>query len=61
VVFSRKLVAGAPYKDIVPGKLYTVGLAIHAGHTNHRFHYVSLERMLALDKGPADFVAPKSP
>jgi cytochrome c-type protein NapC len=61
VVFSRKLTAGAPYKDIVPGKVYTLGLAIHAGHTNHRFHYVSLERTLVLDKGPADFVAPKSP
>ena len=61
VVFSRKLTAGAPYKDFTPGKVYTVGLAIHAGHTNHRFHYVSLERTLVLDKGPADFVAPKAP
>ena len=57
VDFTRKLIAGAPYKDIVPGKTYTVGFAIHAGRTNRRFHYVSMEKTFALDQGPADFVA----
>jgi len=56
VVFSRKLVAGAPYKDLSPGKAYTVGFAVHAGHTAHRFHYVSLEKTLAIDQGAADFL-----
>lgn len=60
VTLSRKLVAGAPYKDIVPGKTYTVGFAIHAGHTNQRFHYVSMEKTFTLDQGPADFVAAKA-
>jgi hypothetical protein len=57
VTFSRKLVAGAPYKDLVPGKTYTVGFAIHAGHTNKRFHYITFEKTLVLDKGAADLVA----
>lgn len=48
VTFTRKLAAGAPYKDIAPGRLYTVGFAIHAGHTSRRFHYVSLENTFAL-------------
>jgi hypothetical protein len=56
VVFSRKLSAGAAYKDFAPGKTYTVGFAVHAGHTSHRFHYVSLERTLVIDKGKADFL-----
>ncbi len=59
VTLSRPLVAGAPYKDIVAGKTYTVGFAIHAGHTAHRFHYVSFERSLVLDQGAGDFVATK--
>jgi len=57
VTFSRKLSAGAPYKEIAAGKAYTLGFAIHAGHTAKRFHYVSLEKTLMLDQGAADFVA----
>lgn len=57
VVFSRKLNAGAGYKVFEPGKLYTLGFAVHAGHTAHRFHYVSLEKTLMLDTGAADLVA----
>lgn len=57
VTFSRKLTAGAGYKDFVPGKTYTLGFSIHAGHTAQRFHYVSLEKTLTLDQGPADLVA----
>ena len=58
VTFARKLTgAGDGHKDIVPGKTYTLGFAIHAGHTAKRFHYVSFERTLVLDQGEADFVA----
>ncbi len=61
VTFSRKLAAGAGYKDFVAGKTYTVGFSVHAGHAAHRFHYVSLEKTLKLDAqgaaaGKADFV-----
>jgi cytochrome c-type protein NapC len=59
VTLSRKLKAGAPFKDIEAGKPITVGFAVHAGHTNGRFHYVSLLQTLALDSGTADFVAMK--
>jgi len=60
VTFSRKLTdAGEGHKDIVPGKTYNIGFAIHAGHTAKRFHYVSFERTLVLDEGTADFVAAK--
>lgn len=60
VVLSRKLEAGPGYKDIVPGKKYIVGFAVHAGHTAHRFHYVGFERTLMLDgeEGLADIIAP---
>ncbi|TAL04026.1 MAG: cytochrome c-552 precursor [Rhodospirillaceae bacterium] len=57
LTFSRKLSAGAPYKEIAAGKTYTLGFSIHAGHTAKRFHYVSLEKTLMLDQGAADFVA----
>lgn len=59
VTLSRKLSAGAPYKDVAAGKSYMVGFAIHAGHTAQRFHYVSFEHSLVLDQGTADFVAAK--
>lgn len=59
VTLSRPLKAGAPFHDLVPGKTYTIGFAIHAGHTAKRFHYVSMERTLVLDSGTADFVAAK--
>jgi cytochrome c-type protein NapC len=57
VVFSRPLDAGPDRKVLAPGRTYTIGLSIHAGHTAQRFHYVSLERTLRLDDGEADFVA----
>lgn len=61
VEFSRKLAAGDGHKEIGPGKLYTIGFAIHAGHTNKRFHYVSLEKTFSVDAGNADFIAKKAP
>jgi len=58
VTLSRPLVAGAPYKDIVAGKTYTVGFAVHTGHSKGRMHYVSFATTLGLD-GTADLVAAK--
>ena len=57
VILSRKLAAPAPYKQLVAGKPYTVGFAIHSGHAAKRFHYVSFEQSLVLDGAGADFVA----
>ncbi|EME70056.1 cytochrome c-552 precursor [Paramagnetospirillum caucaseum] len=59
VTLSRPLAASAPFKAIEAGKTYNVGFAIHAGHTARRFHYVSLEHSLMLDKGDADLIAVK--
>jgi hypothetical protein len=36
-----------------------VAFAVHDGFTNHRYHYVSLDRTLTLEGGKADFVAGK--
>lgn len=58
VVLSRPLVSSSTNrKGIVPGEIYVVGFAIHEDHAAKRFHHVSLEYTLALDKGDADFVA----
>jgi hypothetical protein len=59
VTLSRPLAAPAPFKAIEAGKTYTLGFAIHSGHTARRFHYVSLEHTLMLDKGDADLIAVK--
>ncbi len=60
VVLSRKLsMPGPGRKEIVPGKTYTFGLAIHENFAGHRFHHVSFERTLVLDSGEADLVAVK--
>lgn len=60
VVLSRKLQLGLPqHKDLVTGNIYTVGFALHAGHTEGRFHHVSLEYTLSMDAGDTDFVANK--
>jgi hypothetical protein len=58
VVLSRRLSPGQPqYKALVPGKVYTVGFAIHDNYSTHRHHDVSLEYTLRLDSGQADLVA----
>lgn len=59
VTLSRPLAAAGPFKEIAAGKTYTIGFAIHGGHTAKRFHYVSFERSLTLGQGTADFVAVK--
>lgn len=60
VDFARKLNAGPNHKVLAPGKTYTVGFSIHAGHTAKRFHYVSLEKTLAIESGTADLVAKRN-
>ncbi len=57
VTISRPLAAAAPYSAITAGTKYFVAFAVHTGHTAHRFHYVSYERLLVLDSGAADLVA----
>ncbi len=60
VVLSRALKSPGPgHKDIVSGKTYTLGFAIHDAYANHRYHQVSLENTLVIDSGDADFVAKK--
>jgi cytochrome c-type protein NapC len=59
VTIGRPLAAGAPYFPIVAGEKYFLAFAIHAGHTAHRFHYVSYERSMMLNGGSADLVAVK--
>lgn len=60
VVLSRKLKVGkAGHKDIVAGKTYSIGFAIHDNYTEHRFHEVSLGRSMVLNQGDADLVAVK--
>jgi hypothetical protein len=59
VTISRPLNAAAPFSAIAPGATYHMAFAIHAGHTAHRFHYVSFERSLMLNSGNADLIAVK--
>jgi Ethylbenzene dehydrogenase len=58
LVLSRKLTPNmAGYKNLIPGKTYSVGFAIHDDHAIRRFHHVSFALTLALGKGSADLVA----
>jgi cytochrome c-type protein NapC len=59
VTLARNLNADPPAKSFIDTGHYTVSIAIHAGHTAHRFHYVSFERTLRINTGSADFVAVK--
>lgn len=59
VTLGGKLAQGGGMIDFKEGGIYQVAIAIHAGHTAHRFHYVSFERTLAIGSGAADFVAVK--
>lgn len=58
VTMTRPLSA-PPFRDLVPGKPYEVGVALHSGHAGKRFHYVSYEYSLVLGAGAAEFVAVK--
>jgi cytochrome c-type protein NapC len=59
VTIGRPLAAAAPFSAIAAGSTYSLGFAIHAGHTAHRFHYVSYPRTMVLNSGSADLVAVK--
>lgn len=60
VTMSRKLTVSEPHrKNIAAGQIYPVGFALHDNHTEHRYHYISLEHTFALDQGEADFIAVK--
>lgn len=57
VTLSGKMAPGGGYLGFAPGTNYHVSFAVHEGHTAGRYHYISLEKSLALDSGAADFVA----
>jgi hypothetical protein len=59
VTLSSKLAPGGDLINFAPGTTYHVGFAVHEGHTDGRFHYVSLERTLVINSGSADFIATK--
>lgn len=59
VTLSSKLAPGGEFISFAPGTTYRVAVAVHAGHTMGRFHYISLEKTLVIDSGSADFVAVK--
>lgn len=55
VTLTRPLAATQPGGvSLEPGKVYTVGFAIHDDYTTARFHHVSLEYKLALDNPEAE-------
>ncbi len=60
VEITRPLKATQPGGvDLEPGKLYTIGIAIHDDYTSARFHHVSLEYKLGLDNPEAEINAIK--
>lgn len=60
VEMSRPLKSDKPGDiSIEPGKLYTIGIAIHDDYTSARFHHVSLEFRFGLDNGEAEINAVK--
>jgi cytochrome c-type protein NapC len=60
VTLSRPLeLPGESAKRLVPGKVYTLGIAVHPAGIEHRFHHVSFERTLVLGGGEADLIAAK--
>ena len=60
VVMTRPLKADKPgFVSFEPGKLYTLGFAIHDDYTTARFHHVSLEYKLGLGNAEADINAVK--
>jgi Ethylbenzene dehydrogenase len=59
VTLSSPLQPGAGFVAFAPGAVYSVGFAVHGGHTAGRFHYVSMEKTLTINSGAGDFVAVK--
>ncbi len=60
VTMKRPLKAANGLVSLEPGKLYTVGFAIHDDYTTARFHHVSLEYKLGIDNGDAEINAIKN-
>ena len=58
VVFSRKLSGGPGMHELVPGKTYNIGVAIHDDHADLRYHQVSLGYTLGIET-KADISAAK--
>ncbi|MGI9385654.1 MAG: NapC/NirT family cytochrome c [Methyloligellaceae bacterium] len=60
VEMSRPLKADKPGDlNLEPGKLYTIGFALHDDYTSARFHHVSLEYRFGLDNAEAEINAVK--
>ncbi|WP_428353371.1 ethylbenzene dehydrogenase-related protein [Methyloprofundus sp.] len=60
VEMSRSLSPDLPHnKNIVAGKTYNFGLALHDAYSEGRKHLVSFSHSFALDQGKADFIAIK--
>jgi len=60
VVLARPLKSDRPgVVSIEPGKLYTIGFALHDDYTAARFHHVSLEFRFGLDAPDAEINAVK--
>lgn len=58
MVIARPLAATGPGEiAIEPGKVYTVGFALHDDHSAARFHHVSLDLRLALDDASVELNA----
>ena len=61
VVIKRPLAASGPGDIAVePGKIYTVGFALHDDFTSARFHHVSLEFQLGMDNPEAEINVAKT-
>lgn len=58
VVFVRKLAGGPGMHELVPGKTYNIGFAIHDDHADLRYHQVSLGYTLGIE-AKADISAAK--
>ena len=58
VVLARTLKPDRPGDvSLEPGRLYTIGVALHDDHASARFHHVSLELRLGLDTPDAEINA----
>lgn len=59
VVFKRPLAGGPGMHELVPGKTYNIGFAVHDDHADWRFHQVSLGYTLGIG-AKADITAVKN-
>lgn len=59
VVFKRPLAGGPGMHELVPGKTYNIGFAIHDDYSNWRYHQVSLGYTLGIGT-KADITAAKN-